>query len=206
MNLIRISHYIDSTKVLGPFQRSALWVNGCCFSCDGCLAGEMNSKEPLVMPVDQLASVFLSYKETEGITISGGEPFLQAEALTGLIDLIRNQRDYGVIIYSGFTYEELKEKGADRKAVQDLLEKTDILIDGRYKKELDDGRPFRGSANQRILLLSDRYQSVWEDYYLSADKRNIEIKVTSKNIYLVGVPSEYGLATWKKLRDKAELK
>lgn len=201
---LRISHYVDETKVLGPFVRSALWVHGCCFNCEGCLAREMNSREYKAADAEKLAEHFLSVKDTDGITISGGEPFLQTEALSLMIRRIRDTRpDYGVIIYTGFTFEELKDK--NNASTDELLGMADIIIDGRYVKELDDGVPYRGSSNQRILLLTDRYKDISKEYYNTSGKRNIEIQVTGKNIYMVGVPSENGLKIWEDLERKAEV-
>ena len=201
MTMLKISHYIDNTRVLGPFIRSALWVHGCNRSCKGCIAQEMNTQVPKNYDIEELAKFFLEVESAEGITISGGEPFLQAEALYELIRQIRECRDYGVIVYTGNTYEELLV--SDDSWVHKLLSQTDILIDGRYIEELDDGIPYRGSSNQKIILLSDRYRDSYEDYYLKGTKRNIEIKVTGKNVYLAGVPSKNGLEVWKTFKKKA---
>lgn len=200
---LNISYWVNETKVLGPYTRSALWVHGCCFDCPGCIAHEMNRAKSRIVTAEYLAEQLTKVEGTEGITISGGEPFLQAEGLAEMIKLIREKReDYGVIIYTGFLLEELKDK--KDAAIDALIEAADIIIDGKYVKELDDGKPYRGSSNQRILLMSDRYRSCADEYY-STDKRNVEIKVTEKNIYLVGVPSEYGLNTWRELKRKAEV-
>ncbi len=199
--MIKISHYIDNTRVLGPFIRSALWVHGCNRSCKGCIAQEMNTQVPKNYETEELAKFFLSIDNAEGITISGGEPFLQAGELCRLVKLIRERRDYGVIVYTGNTYEEILE--SDDNDIRDFLSQIDILIDGRYIQELDDGVPYRGSSNQRIILLSDRYRDRYEDYYLKGTKRNIEIKVTGENVYLTGVPSKSGLEIWKTFKKKA---
>lgn len=201
MSKIDISHYIPETKVLGPYQRSALWVHGCCFHCEGCIANEMNRQEPNFCEVQELADYFVSVDDVEGITISGGEPFLQAQALCEMLELIKRKRDYGVIVYTGNIYENLRN--SDDYYVQNLLNYIDILIDGQYVKSLDDGKAYRGSSNQRIIQLSNRYRSVFENYYFNNEKRNIEINVKEKNVYLVGVPSKYGLETWKKFKKKA---
>ena len=202
MDELLISHYVKRTKVLGPFERSALWVSGCCFDCDGCIAKEMNKQNPTSMNVETLVEVFSS-EDVEGITISGGEPFLQAKSLVKMVRGIRDKRDYGVIVYTGFEYEELiKSKDP---AVTNFLKEIDILIDGKYIKEEDDGKPYRGSANQKIRLLTERYKEEYTSYYMSDDKRNIEIKVEPDHIYMVGVPSEYGLNTWRELKKRAEI-
>lgn len=201
MENLRISHYVERTKVLGPFVRSALWVNGCCFHCDGCIAEEMNQEAPTILSVSRLADVFWQIEDTEGITISGGEPFLQAGSLLRLVQEIRKKRDYGVIVYTGFTLEELLNKN-DRD-IHAFLAAIDILIDGPYQKDLDDGIPYRGSSNQTIHMLSRRYENDFAAYYQNRPKRDIEINFTSDHVYLVGVPSEYGLKTWRELKKKA---
>lgn len=162
----------------------------------------MNAGPFKEITVEELRDVFLNVVDAEGITISGGEPFLQAEELATMLDGIKAKRNYGVIIYTGFLKEEL-EKNNDNGVLR-LLKHADILIDGHYIQELDDGRPYRGSSNQRIHLLTDRYESVFEDYYNGTDKRNIEIDVVKDNVYMVGVPSKNGIEVWKQFKKKAD--
>ena len=71
-------------------------------------------------------------------------------------------------------------------------------------QELDDGKPYRGSSNQKIHLMTDRYKSVFEDYYNGTDKRNIEIDVVKDNVYMVGVPSKNGIEVWRQFKKKAD--
>ena len=199
---MKISHYVERTSVLGPYLRSALWVHGCCFSCEGCIANEMNAGPYKEYSPEEISRFFLGVIDTEGITISGGEPFLQPEELSVMLDIIKKKRDYGVIIYTGFLIEKLKKDS--NSAIHKLLQHADILIDGQYIKELDDGKPFRGSSNQRIHVLSERYKPVFKEYYFGADKRNIEIKVVKDSVYMVGVPSQNGLDVWKQFKKKAD--
>ena len=65
--------------------------------------------------------------------------------------------------------------------------------------------PYRGSSNQEIRLLTKRYKEEYNSYYMSGNKRNIEIKVEPDHIYMVGVPSEHGLNTWRELKKRAEI-
>ena len=162
----------------------------------------MNAGPFKEITAEELRDVFLNVVDAEGITISGGEPFLQAEELATMLDEIKVKRNYGVIIYTGFLKEEL-EKNNDNGVLR-LLKHADILIDGHYIQELDDGKPYRGSSNQRIHLLTDRYESVFEDYYNGTNKRNIEIDVAKDNVYMVGVPSKNGIEVWKQFKKKAE--
>ncbi len=166
------------------------------------MAREMNIGPYKEYAPAELSGVFLKVADVEGITISGGEPFLQPEELAVMLDGIKEERDYGVIIYTGFLREELEKNS--NVGVQRLLQHTDILIDGHYMQELDDGKPYRGSSNQKMHLLTDRYKSIFENYYKGTDKRNIEIDVAKDNVYMVGVPSKSGVEVWKQFQKKAD--
>jgi len=196
---LRISQLAESTRVLGPGDRAVIWVHGCCFQCPGCLAqlykeGPFQSYTPR-----QLADWFLQ-TNAQGLTVSGGEPMLQAGALAQVIRLIRQDRPVGVIVYTGFVYEQLLEK--NDPDIRALLEQVDVLIDGPYIRELDDGIPYRGSSNQRILALTDRYREELDTYYLKTVGRKIEIDANTKRTMMVGIPDSRQLAIWNAIKSK----
>ena len=91
--------------------------------------------------------------------------------------------DPGVIVYTGYCFEELKEvPGADA-----LLAQTDLLIDGPYIQELDDGRSLRGSSNQRIIPLTDRYANPEILALYGAEGRSAEYFWHGNSVNCVGV-------------------
>ena len=198
---LKISHYVERTNVLGPYDRSALWMHGCNFSCPGCIAETVGKKNATDVSCADLAKTLREVFGTEGITISGGEPFLQAAPLARLVIDLKLVRDYGVIIYTGFYLEELVNEMLSDPGVKELLGFTDILIDGRYVPELDDGKPYRGSSNQRIIQMTNRYADVFEDYYFGCEVRKTEISVSRNGITLVGVPSKAGFDAWVALEN-----
>lgn len=181
---------------MGPYERFIIWVHGCCFDCEGCLAINTRLGAYKEIFIDDLAGEIIK-SSCEGITISGGEPFLQARELQSLIRIIKETRDVGVIVYSGFTLDEIK---AD-ESKSPLLNEIDILIDGRYEKDLDDGRAYVGSSNQIIHYLTERYKTIGQEYY-AATKRKAEIKFTSSQAILIGVPSREVLSLWRSLKSK----
>ena len=195
--ILFISHIEESTTLLGPFKRFVIWVHGCCFDCKGCLAHNTKHGTYKKMTVEELGEIILQQKNIEGLTISGGEPFLQANALRKLINYLRVRKDLGVIIYSGFKRDQLEQK----PEYQALLMVTDILIDGPYIEELDIGQPYIGSSNQKIHQLSERY--INDASYYSPKGRRAEIKIYSDQVVLVGVPSKEALKTWNDLKEKA---
>ena len=195
--VLRVSHTEPDTTLLGPFHRFVIWVHGCCFDSEGCLAENTRHGAFETVPVETLAAQIVS-SGCEGITLSGGEPFLQAAALAETVDLIRKERDIGVIVYSGFTREEIEGDAS----VLPLLRCADILIDGRYVRELDDGRPYIGSSNQRLHYLTDRYRESGAAYY-AATKRRAEIRFSTDRAVLIGVPSAGTLALWEEIKQRS---
>ena len=174
--------------VLGPYTRYCLWVSGCNRNCKGCISPESHDMySGRKYSTHSLAWQVIT-ADVEGITISGGEPFLQAEALCELIATVKKHRDIGVIIYTGYLYEQLSELpfGAE------LSELSDLIIDGPYVQELDDGRSLRGSSNQRVIPITDRYVDKLSLY--GADQRKVQIDSSNElEILHIGLPtnSEY---------------
>lgn len=123
---------------------------------------------------------------------------MQAQELLILLQKIKKVRDVGVIVYSGFTLSEIKNDVSKSP----LLNEIDILIDGRYEKNLDDSRAYVGSSNQVIYYLTERYKNVGAKYY-SESKRKAEIKITHSQAILIGVPSSEVLDLWRNLKKKS---
>ena len=87
----------------------------------------------------------------DGITMSGGDPLYQAEASYSLCSKVK-EKGLNVVVFTGYTYEELMELEKKDPWIEKLLSVTDILIDGRYEKDKRDlTLIFRGSQNQRVI-------------------------------------------------------
>ncbi len=152
LNLFRIAYPVTS---LGPGLRVVIWVAGCRKRCPGCISPEM--RDPAagdLIEVSALADHLTNLPfALDGITISGGEPFAQAEALAELLQLVRKcQSDWNVLVYSGNRLTTLRRNPKMRR----LLAEADILIDGRYRQEVAAPHPIAGSGNQAIHFLSTR--------------------------------------------------
>lgn len=113
-----------------------------------------------LIAIDALSQQIIATPDIEGLTISGGEPFSQAQALVSLLEHIKTKRDLGVIVYTGYYSDELRQTAADNKAIAELLNQIDLLIDGPYIETLNDGLSLRGSANQNLLMFTQRYAGV----------------------------------------------
>ncbi|WP_156036852.1 4Fe-4S single cluster domain-containing protein [Ruminococcus sp. HUN007] len=195
---IRISWYTKKTDLLGPFLRSVLWVQGCSRNCPGCIAAHTHSPDGgKTVRIAEIAKEFAGAAETEGMTVSGGEPFHQADRICRLTGEIRKSRpDYGLIVYTGYTYEELSF--SDEKPVKELLKLTDILIDGAYVQELDDDKGLRGSSNQRVIQLTDRYSEHME-MYINPAARKSSYEINGEYFRMTGIPSQNSKELMRKL-------
>ena len=180
LNILQL--YRNGSRALGPGLRYVIWVQGCPFHCPHCETPEGRSFEPnTVIGVDELAEDIIACPEIEGITISGGEPLEQADALTELLHKVRQSRpELTVISYTGYRYEELTSENA--KA---YLAELDLLIDGPYIHELNDNQGIRGSSNQRLIFLSDRMKN--NEQKLATGKRKLEFIFHGSEYTVIGL-------------------
>lgn len=187
MTLLNVAEICPATHTLGPGQRFVIWVQGCCFNCRGCLSPEWIPQHPatLIQP-QKLAELILSIPGTEGLTVSGGEPMLQATALSELFTHLRKQRDLSIICFTGFTLTQLQAK-PEFKNTQ-ILSLIDVLIDGPYIPQLNDNQGWRGSSNQTIHFLTDRHLA--EADLFNQRKRDVEIHLREQSALMVGVPPQ----------------
>lgn len=157
--LLNIHAVLKSSLVNGPGKRLVVFFQGCVRGCAGCFNPDTHSNEvrTLYTPEDLLEAYLLDRADladsVEGITVSGGEPFLQSAGLGRLLFLARN-RGLSTLVYTGYLIEELRADPERDKA----LEHIDVLIDGPFVKGLREPTLLaRGSTNQRVHLLTGRY-------------------------------------------------
>lgn len=191
-NTLNLANFIPETQFLGPGIRSAIWVQGCPFNCRGCIAPEwIPIKENHKVIVEDIARQILESKKISGITISGGEPMLQAGPLRYLLEILKQERDLDVICFTGFKYEDLMNRPSYEEQ-RKLLCLIDLLIDGPYNYQLNDDHGFRGSSNQRIIHLTSRF----DDVDFNKMTRKIEIRISNGSIMLVGIPNSKALVAY----------
>ena len=200
---LQIMARVAECRVLGPGNRAVVWVHGCCFDCPGCIARWFREGDYESVSPTELAKWYLG-TDADGLTISGGEPMLQAAGLAEMIREIRAERDCGVIVYSGFLYETLKQKAEEDTSVRAFLEEIDLLIDGPYIEAQNDNLPYRGSANQRLLPLTERYRDAIVSYYQGRNGREIEIRISDSHTLMIGVPGKEQAIIWNQIQKLGE--
>lgn len=187
MLTINLHDFLDRSTENGPGVRAVIWVQGCTLQCPGCFNPETHSQKiRRLVPVEELAERILAISEIEGVTVSGGEPFLQAAALAELGRALHTH-DLGVVVFSGFTFDQLiRAKNRDWDA---LLALTDLLIAGPFVQALRCNLALRGSRNQTLHFLSDRYSSLKTQ--IEQDSNGVELLIeASGHITMTGFPDQ----------------
>lgn len=150
MSDLRIAGIVKESIVDGPGLRYVVFTQGCPHHCPGC--HNPHTHDPSKGYLYSTEKIFAEIKQNpllSGITFSGGEPFLQAGKLIELARFVRSI-DLSVIVYTGYLFEDLMQ--STDEFVRELLELTDILIDGKFDENLkSEELRFCGSSNQRLI-------------------------------------------------------
>ncbi|WP_448061765.1 anaerobic ribonucleoside-triphosphate reductase activating protein [Cellulomonas hominis] len=150
----QVADYKPFVFVDGEGVRCSLYVSGCPFACEGCFneaAWSFRYGRPYTRELEDQILTDLSHDYVQGLTLLGGEPFLNTEVCLALITRVRAELGASKDIWSwtGYTFEELLVDSPDKLA---MLREVDVLVDGRFELSLRDPRlQFRGSSNQRVI-------------------------------------------------------
>jgi anaerobic ribonucleoside-triphosphate reductase activating protein len=152
---LRIHAFEPFSRANGPGVRAVIWVQGCSLNCPGCFNPETHSSTggELVSTDDLFQRIVALGDSIEGISVSGGEPLQQRRSLLALLRRVRRETLLSALLFTGYTWEEVRqmpEAGA-------LLACVDVIIAGRYDLSQHLARDLRGSANQAVHLVTDRY-------------------------------------------------
>ena len=183
---VNVAHLVERCHVLGPGERSVIWVQGCPLRCPGCHNPQyLPFVDATWMSIGELEGRILAARGIEGVTVVGGEPFAQARALGVLAQRVR-RAGLSFMAYSGYTLEELLTR-----VVADafwLLYSADLLMDGRYRQDLPTAKPWRGSDNQRLIALSSRYADQVEAWSQPLGQ-DFEVRVRADGtLEVLGIP------------------
>jgi len=149
----KVADYKPFNFVDGEGVRCSLYVSGCLFHCPGCYnqaTWDFGYGNDYTAELEAQIMTDLSQPYVQGLTLLGGEPFMNTGILLPLVQRIRRELP-GKDIWSwtGYTWEELQTESQDKL---DLLNAIDILVDGPFiLTQKDLSLQFRGSANQRII-------------------------------------------------------
>ena len=182
-----IARLLYPVTVLGPGERIGLWLAGCRRACKGCSNPELWEQRPeqylATDDVMRLVEKVAHSHPVDGFTISGGDPFDQAEALAALLPALAAISG-DILIYTGYTMADLRSEPSGH--VKKVLNRAAVVIDGPYIEALNDNTCLRGSSNQGIHILNPDYRQKYDAYLNNATNR-IQNFTTADGVVSVGI-------------------
>lgn len=178
-----VARILYPVNVLGPGKRIGIWFNGCNHHCPGCSNPELwelqERYKTTLQTLMRLVKHICDNQAVDGFTLTGGDPFTQADALRQLLpELSKFSND--ILVYTGFDYEEILLK------YPELVSQIGVMIDGKYIQERNNGAVLRGSDNQRIIILNDRLADKYSSY-LSTAQNEIQNFTSLDGVISVGI-------------------
>ena len=171
-HLLNIHHILEHSSVNGPGVRAVIWTQGCPLRCQDCFNPKTHSTTGgTSYDTSELAKIINGIKKIRGLSISGGEPLIQTEALIDFLEQLNPSLD--ILLFSGFT---LKEIEADKTKKQ-ILEHIDAGLFGRYNHQLS--HPFMG---KKLVLRGNRIKADELEPYFST-----ELIIHKNNITITGL-------------------
>jgi anaerobic ribonucleoside-triphosphate reductase activating protein len=178
--LVNLIHY--PVYVLGVGERVGIWFQGCSIRCKGCMSQyTWKFDKRFERDIEDVLNEIKSYN-VKRLTVSGGEPFDQPEQLKYLLKELKKAGFNDILVYSGYEFEELKNK------YKDVLQYIDVLVAGRFIEGMESEYIWKGSDNQEMYILNEDLKDIYESY--RKQKKNRELQIVEKNndIYILGIP------------------
>ena len=149
---LRLFGCVNDSIVDGPGLRYSIFVQGCYHNCLGCHNPESHDVNGgYLKDIEEILKEIDENPLLDGVTLSGGEPMLQVEALIELSKEIK-KRNLNIVLYSGYTYEQIINDVNKKR----LLELCDMLVDGKFELEKRSlSVLYRGSSNQRLINVQE---------------------------------------------------
>jgi len=187
--LLNKAHF--PVTALGPGRRIGLWTQGCSIRCPGCVSLDTWEADPgTAIEIDALVAWCrrASAGAPDGITISGGEPFEQPQALAALIDGLDAWRSeladpFDLLCYSGHRLEHLRTHHAA------LLARLDAVITDPFVEARPTERPWRGSDNQRLTALTPLGEARYAEHAVVAPPKRFQVVADGSRLWFVGIPA-----------------
>ena len=193
--IVKLHRVLYPVTALGPGRRLGVWFQGCTIGCLGCMSRDSwDSAAGSALPVTRLVGLWQDAlaRGATGLTISGGEPSEQPEALAAFLTAARESIDTSeqvdepdradILLYTGLSFDELIARVP-----------AAALADAVITEPYDAGRPttliWRGSDNQQLRLLTDLARARYESYVdYSPDHPPMQVIVDDDTLRYVGVP------------------
>ncbi len=179
---IGISRMHFPVTTLGPGNRIGIWFQGCSIHCEGCISSDTWQFNTNMVDIDQVKNLLTNWlPNCDGITITGGEPFDQEDALVELLLFLRPYK-LSILVYSGYNFELLNQK----KVIENGL--IDTLISEPFDYKQPQTKALLGSDNQIIHLLTDLGKNTFKDYISKSPEHVLDIHFDDSTLWMAGIP------------------
>jgi anaerobic ribonucleoside-triphosphate reductase activating protein len=186
---VRVAGYYHNSLIEGPGRRSCVLMSGCDLGCRGCWVPHLHPADSgRLVGVERLAEALLDPSfARDGVSLLGGEPFFQPDALWSLVQALRARGCSHILVYSGYTYGRLRAMAQTQPSIGAVLADVDMLIDGPFVDRLaHTAESWTGSGNQRVIdLVATRWSGttrLWTDAFAAdGDERQSPATSSRRN-------------------------
>lgn len=184
--ILYLSRIHFPVTTLGPGRRIGLWFQGCSIRCKGCVSADTWGTGKGGVSINEIMIAIEPWlDEADGITISGGEPFDQPEALINLLIQIRSKTNKDILVYSGHPFEKIAP------LIDQCKGTIDAIISDPYQENAPQTLALRGSDNQRLHCLTPLGETLFRqfDRTLKPSDKTFDIMFEEEGaIWLAGIP------------------
>ena len=171
---------------LGPGRRLGIWFQGCSLRCEGCISVDTWATAKTLIPIEQLMTKLSSYLPLiDGITISGGEPFDQFEALLAIVVQLRKKTKVDILVYTGYAVEDITDQ------LQQIKPYIDVLISDPFQRQSSQTLRLRGSDNQRLHCFTSQAVEKFAYYQqaVTTEDKVLDVMFDAEGVvWFAGIP------------------
>lgn len=198
MTRLALSRLHFPVTTLGPGARIGVWFQGCSIRCPGCISLDTWAPDRGVTTVTAVQTAMAPfYTRATGLTVSGGEPFDQPDALKALLCGWRDAHSGDVLVYSGYPLEKLRPQLASFDGL------IDVIVADPLRLDVAQTMPLRGSDNQRLVALTSvgRERFAAYDRPLAGHEPQLDIMFDNVDgsVFLAGIPRRGDMTRLKAL-------
>lgn len=183
---VGISRIHFPVTTLGPGMRLGIWFQGCSLRCEGCISVDTWATAKTLIPIEQLMTKLSSYLPLiDGITISGGEPFDQFEALLAIVVQLRERTKVDILVYTGYAVEDITDQ------LQQIKPYIDVLISDPFQRQSSQTLRLRGSDNQRLHCFTSQAVEKFAYYQqaVTTEDKVLDVMFDAEGVvWFAGIP------------------
>lgn len=184
---ISVSRIHFPVTTLGPGRRLGIWFQGCSIRCPGCISMDTWVEGRGNTTVEEIVNSIIPWiSKADGITISGGEPFDQSDALLELTARIRAKTEADILVFTGYPWAQILDM------VGTCSGTIDALVTGPFDVEEKQTLALRGSDNQELHFITEKGRVRFASFERLADERDRSVDVMfdeNGDVWFAGIPA-----------------